>query len=183
MSFFLSCECNKRTTETQICICRISFPRCFRFRAAFGSPQNALSERTSTLAGFGSSSRHIRSITKIWLVVTTHTHFSKKLREMCLDNAEIAIPSSVSRYSQIFMTNHNCAKFGNQVQNMRFRNQVQKIAHFGHGTAKKGKRFQLDGRGWLSLKDFCRSHARILLLELLEQVSGPFEVVFECGDA
>ena len=120
LSIFLSCECNKRITETPICICRriMSFLRCFRFRAAFGSPQNALSERTSTLGGFGLSLRHIRSITKIGLHRAT-----LDVRKMCVDNAEIAFPSSVSRHSQIFMTRHNCTKCGNQVQNMRFRNQ------------------------------------------------------------
>ena len=66
MSNFLSCECITRTTETPICIWRriIAFLRCFRFRAAFRSPSNALPERTSALAGFCLSSRHIRSITK-----------------------------------------------------------------------------------------------------------------------
>ncbi len=56
------------------------------------------------------------------LVVTTHTLYPKnglhratleELREMCFDNAEIAIPSSIPRFYQIFMNYHNGTKCGN----------------------------------------------------------------------
>ena len=81
--FFLSCECNSQTTGTQICIRWRNIPllQCFRYRAAFGSPQNALSKRTSTLGGFGLSSRHIRSITKKAFILP-HLGFEKCVATM-----------------------------------------------------------------------------------------------------